>query len=142
LSHFLENIAPLGYDEDWTWEHFMYMMAISVARAFQDGMLRLGSVWCGGRYSPFSAIFIKAGSDVRSSSDYFASWTRATESQLGELLVNRCSSKYVSIKIAPVQGRPGLAKIKSRRWINGLCFFENADAQNVIIGWPRYFLNI
>jgi hypothetical protein len=144
LARFLESSAPLGYDEDWTDQHIKHLMAISVARAFRDGRsLRLGSMWRGEQYSPYTAIFIENGNDARGRDNYFTftSWTRATEVRQEELLIKRCSSKYVSLEIGRVDYTHGPTKIKPKRWINGLCFFGNSDANNVIVGWPRYFLD-
>lgn len=64
LIDFLENIAPEGYVEDWTWKHIMYMMAISVAQAIRDGrQLHLGGVCCGKGRSPYTAILVRDGVD-------------------------------------------------------------------------------
>jgi hypothetical protein len=144
LKHFLEITAPAGYGEDWSAEHIMHLMAIGVARAIQNGRLRLGCVWRGRGRSSYTAIFIEDGQNMRKRSEYFAftSWNCATERMDGAASAASCSSKYVSLEIDHNPGSSGLSKMRPKRWINGLCFFKNEETQRVLINWPRYFLEL
>jgi hypothetical protein len=144
LADFLRNIAPCGYNEDWSWKHFMYMMARSVARAINNGgRLRLGSIWRGGGYSAYSAIFIEGAHTQGGSwgdSFAFTSWACAEEQRQADDGIFSCAPRYVSLKI----GKPEFyepPKIRPEYWLNGLCFFERSDAENpVVVAWPRCLL--
>ncbi|ERF74440.1 hypothetical protein EPUS_06618 [Endocarpon pusillum Z07020] len=138
LMDFLENIAPDGYVEDWTWKHIMYVMAISVARAIRDGrQLRLGCVCCDDKNSPYTAIFVRDRVD-RQSNECFAltSWAPAKEITQGNLLLSSCS-KYTSLEIDYNGSVDGPPRAVPKRWLNGLCFFSTTDAEEVVIPWPR-----
>lgn len=138
LSDFLENIAPEGYDDDWTCRHVMSMMAISVARAIQENkQLRLGCIDRKEEHSSYSAVFVR---DATHSHDdecsVFTSWTCAEEIVEGDFLATSCA-KYASLEMELLRPKSHRSTIKPRRWINGLCFFSNADARRVIIPWPK-----
>ncbi|KAF2175605.1 hypothetical protein K469DRAFT_702140 [Zopfia rhizophila CBS 207.26] len=138
LIDFLENIAPEGYVEDWTWQHIMYMMAISVGRAIRNRrQLHLGSAYCGKEYSPYTAIFVRDRADWQDDECFaFTSWTCAKEVGKGKLLESSCS-KYASLEIDYHDSMAGPPRVVPKRWINGLCFFSNADANEVIFPWPK-----
>lgn len=138
LIDFLENIAPEGYVEDWTWKHIMYVLAISVARAIRDGrQLHLGGVWCGEEHSPYTAIFVRDGANWQNDECFaFTSWTRAKEVAQGKLLASSCS-KYASLEIDYYESMDGPPRTVPKRWLNGLCFFSNIDAKEVVVPWPK-----
>jgi hypothetical protein len=138
LTNFLEKTAPEGYVEDWTWRHIMHMMAISVVRAIQGGkQLQLGSVYCGGKYSPYTAIFVRDGADPMDNECFaFTSWACAKEVTKGNFLENSCS-KYASLEVDYHHSMVEPPSIVPQRWINGLCFFSNTDANKVTVPWPK-----
>jgi hypothetical protein len=137
LSDFLEDIAPEGYDDDWTCRHIMSMMAVSVARAVQENKpLRLGCIDSGKR-SSYSAIFITDTTYSRDNKSYvFTSWTCAEDIAEQDFLVTSCA-KYASLEIEPPTPKNHPPMIKPLQWINGLCFFSNKHARRVIVPWPR-----
>lgn len=138
LIDFLEKIEPEGYVEDWTWRHIMHTMAISVARAIQGRkQLQLGSVYCGEEYSPYTAIFVRDRTDRRGNECFaFTSWACAKEVTKGNLLESSCS-KYASLEVDYHHSMVEPLRIVPQRWINGLCFFSNTDANEVIVPWPK-----
>jgi hypothetical protein len=139
LITFLEDVAPEGYDEDWSWRHIMYLMSISVARAVQNGrQLHLGSIACGTAYSPYTAIFVENRYRRKSSGCFaFTAWARAREIIEENRLARSCS-KYASLEIDCDDSTVDLPRVVPRAWLNGLCFFQNVDAKEVVVRWPKF----
>ena len=136
LCNFLKNIAQEGFDDDWTYRHVMSIMATNVARAIQENkQLRLGCIDRSSR-SPYSAIFVEDATDFDDECYIFTSWTCVEEIVKGDLLATSCA-KYASLETALSKPNNCLPTITPKRWINGLCFFSNSDAQKVVIPWPR-----
>ena len=139
LVSFLEEIAPEGYVEDWTWKNIMYMMAISLARAIQDGrQLHLGGICRSKGNSPYTAIFVTDEVDWQANECFaFTSWTYAKETTKGELLASSCS-KFASLEVDRYDPLDGSPRVVPKRWLNGLCFFSTIDAKEVVIPWPKW----
>lgn len=141
LSRFLEDIAPEGYSDDWTYRHIMSIMATNVARAIQENRkLQLGCIDRNTDFptSPYCAIFVR---DAINSDDWcsaFTSWTCAEEVVERDLLATSCA-KYASLETTCSESNHRWPTIKPRQWINGLCFFNNKDAMRVQIPWPEWF---
>ena len=116
----------------------MHMMAISVVRAIQGGkQLQLGSVYCGEEYSPYTAIFVRDGADPTDNECFaFTSWACAKEVTKGNFLESSCS-KYASLEVDYHHSMVESPSIVPQRWINGLCFFSNTDANPVTVPWPK-----
>lgn len=137
LDDFLKKTAPKGYAEDWTWRHVMHMMAIRVARAIQNGkQLQLGCVYCSEGHSPYTAIFVRDRTDWPGYECFaFTSWACERGITEGNILERSCS-KYASLEVDyRSMVRPPI--IVPQRWINGLCFFSNTNAKEVIVPWPK-----
>ena len=137
LSTFLKN-TPERFVKNWTWKHIMHMMARSVARAIKGGkQLQLGSVYRCDGYSPYTAIFVRENASQPDNGCFaFTSWTCAEEVTEGNLMESS-GSKYASLEVDYHYSVAEPPKIVPQRWINGLCFFSNSDANGVIIPWPK-----
>jgi hypothetical protein len=137
LSDFLKT-ATERYVGEWTWRHIMHTMARSVARAIKGGkQLQLGCVYNDDRHSPYTAIFVKEHTDRWSNRCFaFTSWACAEEVTEGIFLESSCS-KYASLEVDYHHSIAKPPRIVPQGWINGLCFFSNTDANEVIVPWPK-----
>ncbi|KAI1132700.1 heterokaryon incompatibility protein-domain-containing protein [Nemania abortiva] len=112
-------------------------MAEELATAvIKGGLLRLGCLWSPpGKHSPYRGIFVynQRGSD--GSSDYVFTASREREAHNDRYLPNDID-RHVSLEVDCTFGNGQLPFLRTRRWINGLCFFYRCQRRDVIFPWP------
>jgi len=140
LDDFLDEDASRHRDLPST--RYKYIMAREVIRAIENGKaLQLGCL-LSRKKSPYRGIFINEASDDDMSagdttdvSYVFTSWKRPAEDEWAI----RDIEKYVSIQ-ALFDGttEKGLMRLRTKNWINGLCFFDKCPRKTeVVFPWPH-----
>lgn len=118
-------------------DEFMVAMAKEVARAWSDkrrlvvGELLSHGTGCG--------LFV-ATDPHDLPRHVFTSWHNASGSPFRD--TQEPVDKHVSLELdveADLSDR-GLPRLRTRRWINGLCFFSQTAEQEVVFPWPDSFL--
>lgn len=133
-----------GRNGDFPSTRYKYIMVKQVIRAIENGMiLHLGSLMNDSRKkSPYRAIFISETSDEDTSDDVtpevsyvFTAWDVGRPAEDTQAL--RDIEKYVSIEV-DLDGRTeeGLQRLRTKKWINGLCFFDGYPRKTVVFPWP------
>lgn len=106
-------------------------MAEEIVKAIKEGkVLRLGCLLGDNSYR---GIFIaERGQEQQPSPSYvFTAWKPA------QVRPDNVSRKYnierfVSLEVDMVENSQGLPQLRTKRWLNGLCFFEKSDQRDVI----------
>jgi hypothetical protein len=121
----------------------MNVMASSVVDAMDTGKyLQLarpvGGSLDSGRGIPYRAILVRDHDDLQSvgSTYVFTSWSRTNKHNKG-IMETRKIAKYVSLVVGVDQGvGNGTVRLKIKRWINGLCFFDGEKKFPFVFEWP------
>ncbi|KAN0072103.1 hypothetical protein V8E54_009832 [Elaphomyces granulatus] len=118
-------------------------MAREVIRAIDSGKaLHLGCL-LSRKKRPYRGIFInEASDDDMSAADttdvsyVFTSWNSGRPAE--DEWAIRDIEKYVSIQ-ALFDGttEEGLMRLRTKNWINGLCFFDKCPRETVVFPWPH-----
>lgn len=67
----------------------------------------------------------------------FTLWTRTNE-QVRDMVECKTLAKYVSMEVSVDRvAQHGLASLRSKRWTNGLCFFDGETKSPFIFAWPE-----
>jgi hypothetical protein len=117
-------------------KYYKDLMAKEVARAIMEGKtIQLG---CLLGKNPYNGIFIResSGEECFKESYVFTAWKprRRSDGNFGQ----RRSEKYVSLEVDLVKStQSGLPHLETKRWINGLCFFNGYLPGDVIFPWPH-----
>jgi hypothetical protein len=115
-------------------KRIMDLMAKEVVCAITDGkMVQLGCiVGC----TPYHGIFV-TDSSCKSQSIYaFTAWETGRPSN--PLFGTRYIDKYVSLQVdRDGNTREGIPRLRTKTWMNGLCFFRRSSAQDVVFPWPN-----
>lgn len=71
----------------------------------------------------------------------FTAWSRAGSGgkALDEIQAERLLDKIVSLEV-DVEDLEGSPRLKTKRWINGLCFFDGDPARDVVFSYPRSWM--
>jgi hypothetical protein len=91
-----------------------------------------------GRGVPYRAILIRDRSDLQSVGPtyVFTSWSR-TNKRIEGKMESRKIAKYVSIVVDVDEGCDDrTVRLKSKAWINGLCFFDGEEKFPFVFKWP------
>ncbi|RMZ67761.1 Heterokaryon incompatibility [Pyrenophora seminiperda CCB06] len=144
LSAYLECTGPSSTHDDWPPQHSMNAMASSVVDAMDTGKyLQLARPIGGsldlGRGVPYRAILVWDRNDLQSvgSTYVFTSWSRTNKRNKG-IMETRKIAKYVSLVVYVDEGvGNGAVRLKSKRWINGLCFFGGEKKFPFVFEWPE-----
>ncbi|KAF2875764.1 hypothetical protein BDV95DRAFT_280970 [Massariosphaeria phaeospora] len=143
LENFLGNDQPPpSKRNEWASGSILKIMADHIVKAMDAGkplQLGLPILKHPKSYSSYRAIFVR---DYYSSGDprksfLFTSWSRARkDSSDGQ--VTRFPAKYVSLEVSR-DGRAecGYEALRTKRWVNGLCFFDGERAKDFLFPWPR-----
>ena len=79
--------------------------------------------------NPYRGIFVT--DDALETPLYaFTAWSRA------EIQAERLLDKIVSLEV-DVEDLEGSPRLKTKRWINGLCFFDGDPAHDVVFSYPK-----
>jgi uncharacterized C2H2 Zn-finger protein len=126
-------------NEDLPSTRYKYIMAKEVIRAIENGrVLHLGLL-LKGRYkkSPYRAIFVRGTceDDTPEVSYVFTVWNDGRPAEDTRAL--RDIEKYVSIEV-DLDGTTaeGLRRLRTKMWINGLCFFDGFLRKKAVFPWP------
>jgi hypothetical protein len=139
----------LGHDQpppskrnEWASGSILKIMADHIVKAMDAGkplQLGLPILKHPKSYQSYRAIFVR---DYNSSGDLrksliFTSWSSARkDSSNGR--VTRFPAKYASLEVSS-DGRAecGYEALRTKRWVNGLCFFGGERARDFLFPWPR-----
>ncbi|KAF2809960.1 uncharacterized protein BDZ99DRAFT_462590 [Mytilinidion resinicola] len=134
------NESPVGSD-DWPSKYCMDMMAACIVNAIDSKKYLqlarpIGGLPKGGRGVPYRAIFTRDRDELRHSGPtyIFTSWSR-TKERKQEASQYRSLAKYVSVEVS-INTTNGLARLKNRKWANGLCFFDGEANHPFVFEWP------
>ncbi|KAF1828973.1 hypothetical protein BDW02DRAFT_651685 [Decorospora gaudefroyi] len=143
LKAYLECTGPSSTHDEWPPQHSMNAMASGIVDAMDTGKyLQLacpvgGSLDSGGGV-PYRAILVRDRVDLQSvgSTYVFTSWSRTNKHNEG-IMETRKIAKYVSLVVDVDEGvENGISRLKTKRWINGLCFFDGEKKFPFVFEWP------
>ena len=133
--------SRLPYDEsydEWPSSWCKDVMAAYVVRAIKRGQhIRLGRLHSRS-YSPYRAIFVCDGNNwPPQKSLVYTSWDR-TENRNYAGKRKHTLAKYVSLGVE-LDGETGtgVPKLRTRNWVNGLCFFDSERMSEYVFPWPE-----
>jgi hypothetical protein len=143
LETFLKSTLPPSKSDAWPTRHSMGAMASAIVDAMDTGKyLQLARPVSGpldsGRGVPYRAILISDRGDLQSVGPtyVFTSWSRTNKRIKGEM-ESRKIAKYVSIVVDVDDGCDDrTVRLKSKAWINGLCFFDGGKKFPFVFKWP------
>jgi hypothetical protein len=90
-----------------------------------------------GRGVPYRAILVRDRDDLQSvgSTYVFTSWSRTNKHSKG-IMETRKIAKYVSLVVNVDESvENGTVRLKSKRWINRLCFFNREKKFHFVFKW-------
>ncbi|KAF2023777.1 hypothetical protein EK21DRAFT_118436 [Setomelanomma holmii] len=143
LKTYLESTGSSSKRDDWPPQHSMNAMASGIVDALDTGRyLQLarpvGGSLDSGRGVPYRAILVRDRGDLQNVGPtyVFTSWSR-TNKQNSDKMESRKIAKYVSIVVDVDEGlSDGIVRLKSKTWINGLCFFDGEKKFPFVFEWP------
>jgi len=143
LARYLRLQKRLNSQNDWPTRHAMDLMAACIVGAMDAGKyLQLARPVRGpskGHNPSYRAVFIRDKCDIqRSGPGYiFTSWAPTKEAIAQS---NKCKTlaKYVSLEVAigEMNGSEFWG-LRSRKWVNGLCFFDREEKSPFVFPWPE-----
>ncbi|KAF2022451.1 hypothetical protein EK21DRAFT_119761 [Setomelanomma holmii] len=98
----------------------------------------VGRLLSSGRGIPYRAILIRDRGDLQNVGPtyVFTSWSR-TNKQNQDKMESKKIAKYVCIVVDVDAGlSDGTVRLKSKTWINGLCFFDGEKEFPFVFEWP------
>ncbi|EFZ04529.2 hypothetical protein MAA_01603 [Metarhizium robertsii ARSEF 23] len=125
-------------------EMYLHRMAVEIAATIQSRQkLRLGSIWdAGGCSSPYRAIFAWTGEDTEMTCQPPPAYvfTCARQGDPGSYGhdandIDRHVSLQVELNV-PL-GSCSLPQLRIRRWLLGICFFDECPRTRMVFPWPR-----
>jgi len=143
LDDYLRNRERPIRRDDWPPRFAMDVMAAGIVDAMDTGQylqiarLIKGSSR-GGQGKSCHTVFVRDYNERHSSGPtyVFTSWTR-TDNQVGDEATCKALAKYASMEVSfDGKARHGMGSLKSKRWINGLCFFDGEVKSSYIVAWP------
>jgi hypothetical protein len=143
LKAYLECTGPSSTHDEWPPQHSMNAMASSIVDAMDTGKYLqlarpIGGSLDSGRGVPYRAILVRDHGDLQSvgSTYVFTSWSRTNKHNKG-IMETRKIAKYVSLVVDVEEGvENATVRLKSKRWINGLCFFDGEKKFPFVFEWP------
>jgi Heterokaryon incompatibility protein (HET) len=136
LYAYLDEDFHSEEQEERSSKYYKDLMAKELVRAIIDGKtIQLG---CLLGQNPYSGIFIRepSGEECLKENYVFTAWKARIRSD--DQFRQRRSEKYVSLEVNIVESTPpGLLHLETKRWINGLCFFDGYTPEDVIFPWPH-----
>jgi hypothetical protein len=144
LTAYLQLTDFTPTHDEWPPKHSMNAMASGIVDAMDTGKyLQLarpvGGSLDSGRGVPYRAILIRDHRDLQSAgpTHIFTSWSRTKKQNQGEMETKR-QAKYVSIEVGVDQDTSdGTVRLKTKKWVNGLCFFDGERKFPFIFEWPE-----
>ena len=135
LDYYLhEDAEELSYAS----KQYMDLMAEVVVEAIRNReTIHLGCLV--GR-NPYRGIFVT--DDALETPSYaFTAWSRAGSGgkALDEIQAEMRLDKIVSLEV-DVEDLEGSPRLKTKRWINGLCFFDGDPAYDFIFSYPKSWM--
>lgn len=129
--------------DDWPPRFVMDVMAASVVDAMDTGkylqVARLVRDSVGAHDSRYRAVFVRDRNEIKRSgpTHAFTSWAR-TKEQIQEDVKRKTLAKYVSMEVSLNENEQRQVRIlKSRGWMNGICFFGGEIKSSFVFAWPE-----
>jgi Heterokaryon incompatibility protein (HET) len=114
-------------------KRFMDVMAKEVVQAIRNGdTLWLGSIM-GQKHC--HAIFVAGSLSPPEPMYVFTAWEAGRHSS--SIFSHRCLHKHVSLQVQCDKGTSQISPcLRTKAWVNGLCFFHHSSQRRVIFPWP------
>ena len=135
IERYLEEDASSDNHENIASKRYKDAMAEQVVEAIRQGRpLYLG---CPLGSQSYRGIFIgeHRQDELPKASYVFTAYNLAGQSS-GNVFSARSIDKIVSLDVDVVGYRQGLPRLRTKKWINGLCFFEQSSVRKVVFPWP------
>jgi hypothetical protein len=135
LEAYLDEDSRGEEQEERSSKYYKDLMAKELVRAITEGKtIQLG---CLLGQNPYRGIFIceSSAEECPKESYVFSAWKprKRSNDKFGE----RRNEKYVSLEVNLVESTLlGLPHLETKRWINGLCFFDGSPPRDVVFSWP------
>ncbi|OCK75459.1 hypothetical protein K432DRAFT_308464 [Lepidopterella palustris CBS 459.81] len=143
LENFLRSEQPsYSSHDDWPSGFCMSMMAHQIVKAMDAGKpLQLGLLIRNNpkAYGSYQAIFVRNYREFHDprKSFIFTSWS-CTREYASEEFLTRNPAKYVSLEVVRGgQTSDGCQTLRTKRWVNGLCFFAGEQIRDFVFPWPQ-----
>jgi hypothetical protein len=145
LTAYLAPASLTVTHDEWPPKHSMNAMASGIVDAMDTGRYiqlarPLSRGLDSGRGVPYRAILIRDRSDLQSAGPnyIFTSWSRTKKQTQGKMETSRLA-KYVSVEVGVDQQRSDeIVRLKTKKWVNGLCFFDGEKKLPFIFEWPKF----
>lgn len=115
------------------------LMAEEVVEAIRTRKtVHLGCLEGPNSYSPYRGVFV-SDPDLETPSHVFTAWSRAGSGGKGldDICAERLLDKIVSLEVGVTGNNSrGLPQLETKRWINGLCFFDGYPSRDVVFNYP------
>ncbi|KAH8693457.1 hypothetical protein GQ44DRAFT_832700 [Phaeosphaeriaceae sp. PMI808] len=145
LKNYLYSTKSSPKYDDWPSKHSMNAMASGVVdamdtRKYLQFARPVGRSPGSGRGIPYRAIFVRDRGDLQnvgSTSAYiFTSWSRTNKHNKDEMQCRKIA-RYVSLEVGVDEEVSNeTVKLRSKKWVNGLCFFEGEKKFPFVFEWP------
>lgn len=143
LEDFIENDQSLHLDRNkWASGSVLNAMADHIVKAMDAGeplQLGLPVLKHPKAYRSYRAVFVRdhhKSGDPRKSF-LFTSWS-CTGKDSSNGRIARFPAKYVSLEVKRDRNAESRYEaLKTKRWVNGLCFFDGEKARDFLFPWPR-----
>ncbi len=123
-------------DHEVTFSHrYMRIMAAHVADTIgpNRGSIRLGRLWDPDMedWGAYHAVFVGSWSEPSPEASYVFTSAASADNL----------DRHVSVEV-DVEGedRIGVSRLRIKRWLNGLCFFQGCPLETVLFPWPDGFV--
>ena len=137
LSEDLDEYLKDDIDGKWSPEKlYKDLMAERVVEAIRQRMtIHLGCLV--GR-NPYRSIFVTDPA-METPPYVFTAWSRAKSGgkTSHKIQADRFQDKFVSLAVDAADVENALPRLKTRTWINGLCFFEGEPPRDVVFAYPK-----
>ncbi|KAH7308941.1 hypothetical protein B0I35DRAFT_490832 [Stachybotrys elegans] len=143
IDEYLVNDANArGAYTSFTEEHFHCMASELAAAIRARRKLRLGCIWDPtGNLQPYSAVFVWPNKDGGRDKTYpptaFAFTSVWFRDQGSEVHDANDIDRHVSFEVEKPVAVDGTPQLRIRRWLLGMCFFDECPRTKVVFPWPR-----
>ena len=137
LQDYLNEDAEDAGDKSYPSKRYKDLMAKIVVEAIENRKtIYLG---CLEGKNPYRGVFV-TDSALDTPSHVFTAWRWAGSGgkALDDIYSERILDRFVSLQV-DVTGdtAEGLPRLQTRKWINGLCFFDGDPARDVVFNYPK-----
>ncbi|KAH7130924.1 hypothetical protein EDB81DRAFT_129499 [Dactylonectria macrodidyma] len=142
VREFLDDKKARTAPQFWSQQHIQVMMAKAVCRAIVERRpLWLSRLHVPRKWTPWLGIFIPDDPLNESGHISFAFTAMQTDHEFKDRGA-KLARKNTRVTSLEVRFNPGPRQIMPRKWMNGLCFFNNKDhPSDLTIPWPKWMKN-